>query len=471
MARVIFNGTPGEVWKNEGTRVQYQLFVAFNFSCGLCIQFANAIAGAWPVPFHRNCRCRVKPIWPGADAEPYVDFMDEIRKLDPKQQAAAVGASNWKLLEKGTVNWDDVVTPTRVRDLREVVSRNKLSVADLTKAGVPRGLADLVHASVDTPAHELVDKTRQELVDKLKDVGLSHQEIKRAVGEGLAKRVFIGEGPSGAQSFYIAPRPLAPEVLGKILNLKPEAVKAAAPKSPEPAGTPVSRALDLDLAGESLAFREEIKATIEAVDRIHGDGPLPKIVVDTNVPAGADGVFRRIVTTGEAVEIAVRRLSSTPGFSLAHELGHFLERSGIPRKLGLANPRDWQDDEHLGDWYKAVLASPPIKKLKELVSKKTIEVEKADGTKETQPLDKDYLAYLRDPEEVWARAYSQWIASRSGNARLRGQLDAERREPIKKAIPHQWSDEEFKPIAQEIEALFTKLGWIKKSTTRNTSGN
>ncbi len=55
MAYVRFNGSPGETWTNDTGKVQYQLIVNWQNSCGLCAQYDHAIGNSWPIPFHYNC--------------------------------------------------------------------------------------------------------------------------------------------------------------------------------------------------------------------------------------------------------------------------------------------------------------------------------------------------------------------------------------------------------------------------------
>jgi hypothetical protein len=196
VARVTFNGNPGEVFTNDTDRVLYQFVVSWRNSCGQCAQFDHAIGPYWPIPLHRSCRCQQRPVLPGQSAESFVDYREEIRQLDPHQQAAVVGRSNWALIEKGVVDWEDVVTPTRVRDLREVVALNKLSVEQMTEAGVGRRIAAEAYQSVNTPEHRLIERRQRELVAALGAKGLSARQIKRAVGLRVAGRVGIDPVPS-----------------------------------------------------------------------------------------------------------------------------------------------------------------------------------------------------------------------------------------------------------------------------------
>ena len=72
------------------------------------------------------------------------------------------------------------------------------------------------------------------------------------------------------------------------------------------------------------------------------------------------------------------------------------------------------------------------------------------------------LNYLLSPNEVWARAYAQWLALRSQNSDLlKGIADARRLGAADPYAGRQWEDADFEPIAKEIDAIFKKLGWRK----------
>jgi hypothetical protein len=61
--------------------------------------------------------------------------------------------------------------------------------------------------------------------------------------------------------------------------------------------------------------------------------------------------------------------------------------------------------------------------------------------------------------ELWARSYSQYIATRSGDPDLLKGIDMQR-DPGRLYKDFHWSDEDFAPIAAAIDAMFKKLGWI-----------
>lgn len=84
-----------------------------------------------------------------------------------------------------------------------------------------------------------------------------------------------------------------------------------------------------------------------------------------------------------------------------------------------------------------------------------------DGTVVEYDVDQVYLRYLLTPQELWARSYAQFIATRSGNADLQRQLDRLRERPARAFYyGEQWEDVDFLPIMAEVEALFRHLGWL-----------
>jgi hypothetical protein len=193
--RTIWNGTPGDKFTNDTSKVLYQFMCDLVNTCGQCLQYHLAIGAAWPLPLHVNCRCRQVAIPPGDEApHAYVNFQTILKDLPKAKQVAAVGASNYKLIADGTVKWSDVVTPTRVRDLREVVANKRLSIDTLTSAGVKPTVAAQAHLAVNTPEHVLVDQTRRRLIDQLKGAGLNQAQVVNAIASKLAERLTIAPG-------------------------------------------------------------------------------------------------------------------------------------------------------------------------------------------------------------------------------------------------------------------------------------
>lgn len=207
MAAIIFNGQVGKVWKNETEKVYYQFHCKWERTCGACAQYHLAVANDWPIPLHHGCRCYAEPIMPGKEAEPWCDFRKIADSLSDANKTALVGAGNWQLIKSGTVEWKDVVTQYRVRDLHEVASRNRLTTDQMTKAGIPKLHAENAFAKVNTPAHILADQKRQELIKKVLNLGVNKTELAEMFGERIAQAVHIKGGPSGPQTMPRSQRP------------------------------------------------------------------------------------------------------------------------------------------------------------------------------------------------------------------------------------------------------------------------
>ena len=210
MGFILFNGTPGDVWENATGRVAYQLIVAWNNTCGVCAQYDHAISNSWPTPFHYGCRCHQRAIYPGKESEPFVSFRKEIDALPHEERVHIVGASNYELLKKGVIEWGDVVTPGRIRTLREVVSIKGLTVKQLTDAGVAPRYAKEAFTSVNTLAHSFADEARRRMIEAMKEKGVAVADTRKLIAEHLAARVTIGGGPSGLQGSLVKLSPLPP---------------------------------------------------------------------------------------------------------------------------------------------------------------------------------------------------------------------------------------------------------------------
>jgi hypothetical protein len=190
--RPIISGEPGETWTNDTAKVRYQFVASLHNTCGVCLQYHLKIGGWWPIPIHFGCRCHQVPILPGQTApEPFTDYRKLLESMPHDQQVAAIGASNYKLLQAKVVKWEDIVTPSRVRDFREVVARGRLSVDRLVRAGVRLQQAQRAHETVHAPGHEHAERQRRELAERLARAGMAHKPLIDELSRRLAARVGI----------------------------------------------------------------------------------------------------------------------------------------------------------------------------------------------------------------------------------------------------------------------------------------
>ncbi|MGZ6045671.1 MAG: hypothetical protein ACXWNW_14175 [Isosphaeraceae bacterium] len=155
-------------------------------------------------------------------AQPFVDFRAKILTVPPSQQAVIVGKSNLAMVESGLVKWDDVVTPSRIRSLREVVSRKRLTVDQMVGSGVTRGRAEEAWNAVHTGTHTASEANRAKQVKALLGKGYTRQQIVDAAGRAIGSRIGIVEGPSGPglipPSKILTPRPV-PKIAPRVAAL------------------------------------------------------------------------------------------------------------------------------------------------------------------------------------------------------------------------------------------------------------
>lgn len=224
---------------------------------------------------------------------------------------------------------------------------------------------------------------------------------------------------------------------------------AAKIRRSRPVGIPVSGALDI------RGNKRVLNDAMAAIDQVHGDGKLPRIPVMRTQGVRQLGAYWYERGTGRPVKIDVSAKGSHRGMTAVHEIGHFLDHQAMFQPGRFASAFH---TELMGDWLKVVSESGAVRQLHEmLVNPPSI----ALGNGRYFRASTKHVRYLLKVEEIWARAYAQYITVRSGNLRLVGELtDTLARQnsaPIK--YPHQWDPEDFAPVAEAMDALFEKLGW------------
>ncbi len=248
------------------------------------------------------------------------------------------------------------------------------------------------------------------------------------------------------------PKPAPPVRLPKVIPPAPP--KPPPPAPPGPAGVPVRNALVNQAKGKTAAA---INETFDVIAKVHGDGTLPKIPIKQTSGSRRMGSFTYSGLSRRPIDIGVSSKGDHPMMTATHEIGHFLENSGIPKlqggsrifELGVMKP-----------WLDAVKASNTVANLKALATSKTMKVTGPDAVERTYPVDRKFVRYLLQHDELWARSYAQYIATKSGHKPMIDELN-KLRKPDAGYHDTQWSDDDFKPIMKAIDTLFSTLGWIK----------
>lgn len=207
-----------------------------------------------------------------------------------------------------------------------------------------------------------------------------------------------------------------------------------APAAPPAATAPVSAALTLQ------AHKARSRALLQLLDQVHTDGALPQIPVGDLRMARALGVYAHTYA-GDAVHVRLRG-SQVLEFTLAHELGHFLDHQA----LGIRGTFASASHPDLDGWRTAVMASQAVLRWTQ---------ERAAAIAAGDRTTRDFLDYLLSPHELFARSYAQYITARSGSSMLAGQLA----HPSMAGL--HWSAGDFDAIARAIDALLVRKGWRK----------
>lgn len=209
----------------------------------------------------------------------------------------------------------------------------------------------------------------------------------------------------------------------------------------------------------------------QVIDQIHlspnlldPQGRSHALPVRKNDRVGEGGRFERAYSKGKAsdqyaAEIGISTVGDAQEFSYAHEFGHFFDfadfddygtfLTGMSDVERAASPK-------LEEFWKSIDESQAYQTLLDMrANPATYEkIVQVNGRDVRTTVQMEHVRYLQRPREVWARAYSQWIAEKSGDeAMLRGLARF-----VDNPYPAQWSTEDFAPISAALDALFRSEG-------------
>ena len=185
-----------------------------------------------------------------------------------------------------------------------------------------------------------------------------------------------------------------------------------------------------------------LQSVLDAIDTVHTDGALPRIyVLRENLPAGVGGVYDDRV---DPPLITVARQTLNADLSFLHEIGHFIDHRGVDRAGEYASIHS----PLLANWRGVVRQSACIVEIERMRRGADITAQRA-------------FDYLLSDYEIFARCYAQYIAFKSQHPGLVACLRDDflnHNSPMRRI--RQWQEADFIPIAEEIDDLFKRLGWI-----------
>lgn len=224
------------------------------------------------------------------------------------------------------------------------------------------------------------------------------------------------------------------------------------PTAPQSAalGSTVSSAVGImrDASGRSKATKitqAAMNETLKIIDTIHGDGPLVRTEYFTKKSKTFLGCYwspgAGRVPAGHTTTIALNPSGKHPLMTLAHELGHKIDREGFGS--------DYFESE--------TPTGPEMAEVIRLARATSSITGLGDAYNQGQLSRKDYLYYLRS-REIFARCYAQYVAVESGDPNMLLELDKmQNRTGWPRHI--QWQASEFAPIRAAITRLLQSKGW------------
>lgn len=188
--------------------------------------------------------------------------------------------------------------------------------------------------------------------------------------------------------------------------------------------------------------RKQAARAFAAIEKVHGSARVKKVIL--NQPGA-----RELADMGNPkgwyhpVERNTINLSpKADALTIAHEYGHMLDAV----EFGGAT----------GDGWASTPVNPKWAKLRDVIH--------ASPTSQAAAADSfsgwtDYKSYVRSDPETFARAYSQWVAVRSGDRAMLKAINASHTsDPLT-----QWTKGEFEPIAQAFDEFFAENSLLQNA--------
>jgi len=223
----------------------------------------------------------------------------------------------------------------------------------------------------------------------------------------------------------------------KLLAEKTEQFKDSTKPVPK-RKSPVSKALDV--VPKRGKVKKAVDEALKAIDSVHDDGELPVIPVKSTQSKKFLGCYKYNGLNGKPIEVLISSTDNFKSFTATHEFGHFIDHQA----LGIKGKYASIDYPLLDGFREAVRNSNAYKKL---LSAKAISYRARDVA---------FYEYLLRKQELWARAYSQYIAQKTNDSLLLEGLQDMR--TFEENL--QWDSDDFIEIEKAIDDLFKNKGWL-----------
>lgn len=214
-------------------------------------------------------------------------------------------------------------------------------------------------------------------------------------------------------------------------------------------------------------FTKQLVGVLKAIESVHKiPDALPTVPTVQAIPKQkCNGSYTFAPEPPhKPVAILINSETKYPALSFAHELGHMIDHHVM------AGPGTWgsHKDPAMQTLMAALHQTKAIQTLKVARDAGVLPRTPHPGDTEVKykKLHSGIAAYMMEDHEIFARAYSQYIATKSGNKDILAQLGVKRhdgtKEPGKAYYPDHWDDDDFAPIMKAFDDLFRSKGWLKE---------
>lgn len=192
------------------------------------------------------------------------------------------------------------------------------------------------------------------------------------------------------------------------------------------------------------AKREEVRGLLDQALKVHSLRPgmhrLDIGKLDPRKYPTFEGVY-----FGGSDQLQVRDYARPTTFW--HEMGHWLDS----RHIDPQNRFGWASEK--GTTKRGQRDLPAMHKLMQTLEQ-TPEYRSLVDQKRRSP--SKHLRYLTQGREVFARAYAQYIATKTGHKRALADIEREANQRWRQS---QWKHENFQPVVKAFDELMKELGW------------
>jgi hypothetical protein len=201
-----------------------------------------------------------------------------------------------------------------------------------------------------------------------------------------------------------------------------------------------------------------VRHALNLIDSVHGDGVLGLLSVNIrNLKVNTLGGYALRGNVPEGILFNGRfKITATTMV----EVGHVLDHQAFNDQLVFECERGFFSD--LADVMNLIRQSSPYLHVKNLEPNSAIMLKREGRSIQSQVITEKDLTYELKECEWFARAYTQYIAIRTGDTGLLRDIARSRTtKNYEMLYPRAWSDDEFEAIAKALESIFLDKGWLQ----------